>query len=167
MKDLDILYILGNWNEEMHAPESIMVELYERIDKEYKNPTKYHIKVSLQTHSVTVIFLSDHQEVFSVDIVPAYIYSKNEFNDDKYMIPEVIRRKHGKNRLEYYDLLDQEHRKMGWLNTDPKGYIEIAKRVNKDNPDFRKAVKLIKSWKNSCKNKYEHFELKSFILSRL
>lgn len=167
LHDLDILYILGNWEEQNHNPQKLLEELLNKIESNYQNPTNYKIEISLQTHSVTVIFKdNDNEEIFSVDIVPAYIFSKNEFQQDTYKVPEVLKQKH-KNRQNFYKKLSEEHKEMSWIHTDPRGYIEVAKQVNESNNDFRKTVKFIKSWKNSCKDKYEDFKLKSFHIEQV
>ena len=167
LHDLDILYILGNWNEQNHSPQELLEELLLKIENEYSNPANYKIEILLQTHSVTVVFRNDDEEIFSVDIVPAYIFSQNEFKQDTYKVPEVIREKHGKNRIEFYKKLTQEHKEMDWVKTDPRGYIEMAKKINQTNDDFRKTVKFIKAWKNSCENKYENFKFKSFHIEQV
>lgn len=167
LHDLDILYILGNWEEQNHNPQKLLEELLKKIKSDYQNPTNYRIDISLQTHSVTVIFKNNNdEEIFSVDIVPAYIFSKNEFQQDTYKVPELLRQKH-KNRQNFYKKLSEEHKEMSWIHTDPRGYIEVAKQVNESNNDFRKTVKFIKAWKNSCKNKYDDFKLKSFHIEQV
>lgn len=162
LHDLDILYILGDWNEQNHSPQKSLEELLTKIENDYVNPTNYKIEISLQTHSVTVVFKdNNNEEVFSIDIVPAYIFSTNEFQQDTYKVPEVLRRKHGKGRKEFYEKLSEEHREMNWIHTDPRGYIKVAKQVNQSNDDF------IKAWKNSCKKKYDDFKLKSFHIEQV
>jgi len=166
--DLDLLYFLGNWDKNSHNPSTALQNLYSKINKEYKNPTKYETNISLQTHSVTVLYIDNNIEVFSVDIVPAYFFSKNEFNDDTYKVPEVIRKKHGKNRIEFYQKLSQEHKEMAWITSDPKGYIKVAAEIDKiTNGEFRKTVKIIKAWKNNLSNKDENLKLKSFHVEQI
>lgn len=168
LHDLDILYILGNWDEKNHTPYTLLKELFVKIDKNYVNPTNYKIEKSLQTHSVTVVFKDkNNNEIISIDIVPAYVFSKNEFKQDKYKVPEVIRKSHGEKRSNFYKKLQEEHQEMNWITSDPRGYIEIAERVNQANNDFRKTVKFIKAWKNSCKEKYKDFKLKSFHIEQV
>ena len=70
--DLDILYLLGPWNENQHEPSEILEKLSRQIKESYENPTKCELEVSLQTHSITVSFFNSGEEVFAVDIVPAY-----------------------------------------------------------------------------------------------
>ena len=130
LHDLDILYILGNWDNRQSNPFQSLKNLLEKLKREYKNPTTYEIKISLQTHSVTITFKDNDKEVFSVDIVPAYIVDKNEFEKDIYRVPEILNRKHGKQRSIFYEQLAQHKKQMNWINTDPRGYIEIAKQVN-------------------------------------
>lgn len=165
--DLDILYSLGNWDEQSYDPAEALQNLYSKIKDDYENPTGYKIEISLQTHSITISFKENNEEIFSVDIVPAYIFSKNEFNNDIYKVPEILRQKHGKQRTEYYQRLLSKQLEMGWIVSDPNGYIEIARRLNKSNQDFRKTVKFIKAWKNSCKMKDDDFKLKSFHIEQV
>lgn len=168
VKDLDILYFLGNWDEHTHDPSTALQSVYTKIQNDYENPTDYVIKIQLQTHSVTVAFLDNNEEIFSVDVVPAYVFSKNNFNEDTYKVPEVIIKKHGKNRVEYYKKLSQEHKEMKWITSDPRGYTKIASCTDKDSSgEFRKSVKLIKKWKNSLINKDQELKLKSFHLEQV
>ena len=78
--DLDVLYVIGNWDENTHDPTTILQALASRFD-EYLNPTNYRVELAPpQTHSISILFKdTSGEEVFSVDIVPAYIFSKNEF----------------------------------------------------------------------------------------
>ena len=166
--DLDILYFLGDWNENSHDPATALQNLKSKLLSEYKNPTNYKIEISIQTHSVTLVFKDNSEELFSVDIVPAYTFSKNEFNEDTYKVPEVIRKRHGKNRVEYYQMLSQEHKEMGWINSDPRGYIKVASEIDKSTDgEFRKTVKIIKAWKNNLVDKDQTLELKSFHLEQI
>jgi len=165
--DLDILYILGEWNEYQHDPQSSLSELFKYVKADYENPTKYSIKVSLQTHSVTVAYLDGDEEVFSVDVVPAYVFSKNEYQLDTYKVPEILRKKHGEKRTEFYQQLTAKRRQMGWINSDPRGYIQVATEINKTSNDFRKSVKFVKAWANSYKAKYDDFKMKSFHIEQL
>jgi hypothetical protein len=167
LHDLDVLYIIGNWEENNHNASETLKLLYSKIQREYQNPTKLTLVLSLQSHSINLSYKDSEKEIFSVDIVPAYIISKNEFNDDIYMVPEVIRKKHGKPRNEYYQRLLTESAEMDWIISDPRGYIEIAKRVNQSNKDFRRTVKFIKAWKYYCKEKNNEFGLKSFHIEQV
>lgn len=167
LHDLDVLYLLGPWRQEMHDPADALKALYGRILKSYKNPTRFKVKATLQTHSVSIIFEENDEEVFSVDIVPAYANGMNEFGQDMYRVPEVIRQKHGKQRAAFYVSFAQARREMQWIASDPRGYIEVASRVNQSNPDFRRAVKFVKAWKYACAEKHEDFPLKSFHLEQV
>jgi len=166
--DLDILYILGYWNENNHDSSTILERLNTQIKERYKNPTDYEIKVIPQTHSVTISYSEDNSEIFSVDIVPAYIFSKNDFNEDTYKVPEVIREKRGKNRNEYYRKLIQENNQMGWISSDPRGYIKVASNTDETTKgEFRKTVKIIKKWNNNLDDKDNNLKLKSFHLEQI
>ena len=166
--DLDILYVLGNWDENSHDPTITLQELNTKINENYENPTDYKIEISLQTHSATVSYLENDEEIFSVDIVPAYIFLKNEFGEDTYKFPEVVRKKHGKNRTEYYQKLSQEHKEMSWIASDPRGYIKIASETDQlTNGEFRKTAKIIKKWKNNLADADNNLKLKSFHLEQV
>jgi len=56
---------------------------------------------------------------------------------------------------------------MQWIASDPRGYIEVAKRVNNANSDFRRTAKFAKAWKNVCKELSDDFPLKSFHIEQL
>lgn len=165
--DLDILYVMGDWNENKHSPESALQSLYSRINTEFKNPTALTLKTSLQTHSITVVFSQGNAEILSVDIVPAFVLSKNEFGDDIYKVPEIVRLRHGQKRTDYYKSLAQTGGEPGWIASDPRSYIKIAQEINHGNNDFRKVVKFIKAWKHSCQAKNPNFKLKSFHIEQM
>lgn len=164
--DLDILYVIGTWDENNHTPFTVLQHLFDKISKEYVNPTPYTIKKSLQTHSVTVEFFSESRIILSVDIVPAYSYSKNEFGLNTYKVPEVIKEKAHAKRKGYYTKLQLERRDMSWIKSDPRGYIKIATNVGR-NTDFRKTVKLVKRWKSNLQKKDDSLKLKSFHLEQV
>jgi hypothetical protein len=127
------------------------------------NPSPYELKVSRQSHSVVMAFYDNEEEIFSTDIVPAYACGANEFGDDVYMVPELLVHAHQARR----QLVLRSHESgipVGWLKSDPRGYITEARNLNADNSDFRKAVKIVKFWKNGCKLRDENFPLKSFDL---
>ncbi len=145
-----------------------MLQLEIEIDKNYQNPTPYEIKISPQTHSITVAYFWNGEEVFSVDIVPAYAFSKNEFGDDVYMVPEILGKKHGKDRIEHYRRIAMEHRAAQWIASDPLGYIRIASRVDGvTGGEFRKTTKIIKKWKNNLAEADSSLKLKSFHLEQV
>lgn len=165
--DLDILYFLGTWDEAHHDPTAAIESLRTKIENDYVNPTDFTTKVSLQTHSVTVVFLMNGGEEFAVDIVPAYIHGKNEFNDDMYMVPEIVKRSH-RNRVSYYEELSKQNRQMGWLASDPRGYITVASNVDEETKgEFRKTAKLIKKWKDNLVDADDSLKLKSFHLEQI
>ena len=166
--DLDILYVSGNWDGGNQDPSIVLHWLYCEIDRNYRNPTQYEIQISFQTHSITVAYLSYGEEVFSVDIVPAYAFSKNEFGEDVYMVPEILRKKHGKDRAEHYERIALEHREAEWIRSDPLGYIRIASKIDQTtNGEFRKTTKIIKKWKNNLADEDNNLKLKSFHLEQV
>ncbi|MDH5442148.1 MAG: hypothetical protein OEX08_00890, partial [Candidatus Nomurabacteria bacterium] len=142
--------------------ESLQILLNE-INSSYVNPTEYTKKVSLQTHSIAVEFWEGTQIILSVDIVPAYIYSTNEFSQDTYKVPEVIKEKnHAKRNVMGWDSSNAD----SWINSDPRGYIKIATDVGLNN-DFRKTVKSVKKWKDNLHSQNEFLKLKSFHLEQV
>lgn len=166
--DLDILYVIGEWSEKSHDPSVALQQLAAKIKRDYKNPTRNEVMVSLQTHSITVSYLQGGEEYFSVDIVPAYVFSRNEFGEDMYKVPEVVRERRGKNRIEYYQRSAAEHREIGWISSDPRGYITIAAIVDQlSGGEFRKTVKIIKKWKNNLEEADSGLKLKSFHLEQV
>ncbi len=161
--DLDILYILGQWSENSHDPSETLKKLFSQINSDYVNPTSLTVSSSLQAHSVTVIYSKDDEEVFSVDIVPAYSYGKNEFQQDTYMVPEILKEKNHDFRKSMTWDSNNIH---DWIKSDPRGYIKVATLVGQ-NQDFRKVVKLVKKWKNNLNDFDEKLKLKSFHLEQV
>ncbi|MEX1014234.1 MAG: hypothetical protein WDZ80_03690 [Candidatus Paceibacterota bacterium] len=161
--DLDILYILGSWDENNHIPSATLQNLFNEINSSYVNPTNYTKKVSLQTHSITVEFWENTNMILSVDVVPAYSHGKNEYNQDTYRVPEVIKEKnHAKRNVLTWNASDS----YSWINSDPRGYIKIATEVGV-NTDFRKTVKFVKRWKNTLCDQDQDLKLKSFHLEQV
>ncbi|HJP90766.1 MAG TPA: hypothetical protein VJ875_02350 [Pyrinomonadaceae bacterium] len=164
--DLDVLYVLGNWGGVVPNPTNALAELKERIAKCFVNPTSFAIQVSVQTHSVTIAFLRGDEEVFAVDIVPAYRRGHNDFGEDMYMVPEILTRGHQRRR-QLYEELSRTQRGMNWIASDPRGYIHAAGDLNSQNADFRKSVKFPKAWKAACRRVDPNFKLKSFHIEQV
>ncbi len=165
--DLDILYILGNYDPQNVDPRAILKQLQEDIRTKFKNPTKYKYDIELQTHSIAVTFLENNKEIFFVDIVPSYISDcKNEFGDDTYWVPEIANVGYSK-RNAYYQQLSENSSTVSWIKSDPRGYISLAQTVNQQSDDFRKVVKFLKTWKFECKKLYDDFKLKSFHIEQV
>jgi hypothetical protein len=163
LHDLDILFDLGEWDEDSHNPVLALDTLYGLITEDFENPTDFEIDTSLQTHSVTITLSGDETPIFSVDIVPAYSYGKNEFDQNKYKVPEILKEKdHHRRKSRMWDAKESN----SWINSDPRGYIKLA-TIAGENPDFRKAVKIIKKWKNNLKDIDDNLKLKSFHLEQL
>ena len=129
LHDLDILYVLGEWDTAFSNPDpsELLKNLAQKISNEYISPTSYSIKVSVQSHSVSVSFQQNGDEKFAVDIVPAYTFVKNNCGQDTYKVPEVITKKRGQQRKEFFESLSIDGRAMGWINSDPRGYISVAR----------------------------------------
>jgi hypothetical protein len=166
LHDLDVLYVLGIQGEDTSSANSVLRDLQQILQRDYKNPTRYNFKISLQTHSISITFMEGEEEVFAVDIVPAYISGSNEFGEDTYLVPEIFSKSH-RAKMRRYEELAERHQAMTWINSDPRGYIHVARDVNDVNPDFRKAVKIAKAWKQACCEASESFKLKSFHLEQV
>lgn len=161
--DLDVLYVLGQWDENNHSPEATLRNLHRLLGTNYINPTRLTTRVSLQTHSVTIEYSSGTNVVLSVDIVPAYTFLTNEYQLPTYRVPEVIRQSsHEKRHSTPWDSSQES----GWIHSDPRGYIAAATAVGV-NSDFRKAVKIAKDWKNKLKAEDKDLKLKSFHLEQV
>ncbi|MFH1909591.1 MAG: hypothetical protein ABIJ72_00120 [bacterium] len=168
--DLDILYILENWDEDAHNSSEALENLIETLKNNYENPTNYTAEfASRQTHSVGVLFKdASGDEIISVDIIPSYIFSTNEFGEDTYKIPEVAKKRHGSGRNDFYQELSREHKEMGWISSDPRGYIKVASETDtRTNGEFRKTIKIIKRWKDNLADENENLKLKSFHIEQV
>jgi hypothetical protein len=166
LHDLDVLYRMGRWPGNLPNPAKVLQQLKGRIEKEFKNPTRLTLRITLQTHSITITFLRGAEEFFSVDVVPAYTFDTNEFGQDMYMVPEISLHRQARRSAFYRDLA-RAGGAMNWIKSDPRGYIEVARRVNERNGDFRKSAKFVKAWKSSCKEINEDFKLKSFHIEQV
>lgn len=166
LKDLDVLYSLGVWTGRPDAGTTLS-SLKAKLEKEFHNPTPFAIRIALQTHSITITFVDDNKsQRFAVDIVPAYERATNEFGDSMYMVPEIAKTAHAR-RHQLYEEAARGLRKIGWLRSDPRGYITVATRVNNRNPDFRKSVKLPKAWRAEAKRRDDSFALKAFHIEQV
>ena len=165
--DLDILYILGKWDENSHDPSTTLRQLDAKIKQDYENPTNYEIKSSLQTHSVTVSYIEKTRRYFQL-ILSLLIFFKNEFDQDTYKVPEIVKERHGRSRIEYYQRIYTERKEMGWISSDPRGYIKIAANTDQlTNGEFRKTVKIIKKWRSNLEEADNNLKLKSFHLEQV
>lgn len=166
LHDLDVLYILGIQGEDTSSADRALSELQRTLQRSFKNPGRYTFVISRQTHSITISFNEGDEEVFAVDIVPAYISGTNEFGQDTYLVPEIFSKSH-RAKVRRYEELAESHQPMTWINSDPRGYIQVAREVNETNEDFRKAVKIAKAWKQACCEANANFKLKSFHLEQV
>lgn len=165
--DLDVLFILGKWDKTEPKPFNALSTLKTRLEKELVAPKGFLFMVKLQTHSITIKFIRNNEQVFAVDIVPALVTeAKNEFDDDIYLVPEILRLGHQR-RLKKYKRVEENIDRIDWILTDPRGYISVASALNKENDDFRKSVKIPKKWKCVSKERDNGFKLKSFHIEQI
>ena len=165
LHDLDVLYEIAKWSPDVD-PGAVLREVHANLSQNFVNPTLCQYSISLQTHSVTITFASNGSEVFSVDVVPAYTLELNEFGKPKYMVPEITRLQKAK-RSDLYKDVASGQRKIGWIKSDPKGYNQQSTDLNAKNDDYRKTVKFVKGWRNSCKSLDEDFPIKSFHIEQI
>lgn len=158
VEDLDVLYIAGEYSDFVDEPLAQLRELADILEGHFRK-TGYNFKIDPpQSHSVCLNF---PERGFSVDIVPAYKWGQNEFDDPVFKVPEIMNRGHSK-RADLYQRRRTQGRRVGWILSDPLGYIKVAQITDENNSDFRKATKLIKRWKFGAKNLDENVKLKSF-----
>lgn len=165
--DLDVIYSADEWPGQEPDDSKILADLKSRLETDLVAPDGLRFVVELQTHSVTVSFRREDEEVFAVDVVPAWTTGIiNEFGDDVYRVPEILLRGH-RSRLRLYRRLQEFGGHIGFILSDPKGYIGVAAVTNGVNSDFRKAVKFAKKWKWWAKQADEDFKLKSFHIEQI
>jgi len=169
LHDLDIIYIAGKFDPNNLNPQAMLYSLQRTLESNFKNPTRYQVKISLQTHSITFSFMENGTEKIAVDIVPALISGdKNEFGDDIYFVPEILNVSRRNRQLLYESLVKARKNEVEWwIRSDPRGYIKATLCLDKVNSDFRKTAKFVKRWKHNCKEKNEEFGLKSFHVEQL
>lgn len=110
-----------------------------------------------QSHSVKISF--PKKEKFSIDVVPAVKSgSKNKNQDDIYLVPEIQQARHKR----WDEIYKQRNGKLRWILSDPKFYLNQAKKLNALNTSYRKTVKLVKNWRRACNSGLTDFELQSF-----
>jgi hypothetical protein len=167
MHDLDVLYVIGDMTSFTDNPGSVLSNLQKVLQNYFHQNTKYKINVSFQTHSVTISFLETNgEEYFAIDVVPAFINGTNEFDLDTYVVPEILKVRR-KKRADYYRSMISAHSKIGWIKSDPRGYIKLATNINDKNSDYRKAIKFAKKWKQNAVDINNDFKLKSFHIEQL
>jgi hypothetical protein len=166
--DLDVLYTADKWPGIEPNAAPVVADIKGRLEKELVSPPGLAFAVNLQTHSVTTSFTRDGEEVFAVDVVPAWTtgLKNKEFGDDIYRVPEIILEGH-RGRAETYKRLAQQGGMIRYILSDPKGYIGVAARLNEANEDFRKSVKIPKKWKQVAKEANDEFKLKSFHIEQI
>lgn len=138
-------------------PSEILQKLAVTIRAAYAKAGR-KVTVVVQSHSIGIYFGT--KDDFSIDLVPALAAGRtNEFGDDIYWVPEIARLSKTR-RLRHYEL--RQH--VGWMLSDPRGYIEDARRLNEQNESFRKVAKFSRKWRRGCKTENSEFRLKSFHL---
>ncbi|MCD6495604.1 hypothetical protein J7K60_06065 [Candidatus Bipolaricaulota bacterium] len=168
LNDLDVIWVIPTGirrklEEKSLTMDVALSDVTERLRDEYHKAGR-SVKITPQSHSIMIEFL-DLAGDFSIDIVPAYeLTETNEFGDPLYRISEVglmSRRQRGA----FYETHDASI-PVDWIKTDPRGYIEQARRTNKLSGSFRRATKLLKKWKVAWRGKTNfkstEFKLKSF-----
>ena len=135
---------------------NVLSELAGRLREEYKQRNIQVMKIDAQTHSVSIYF-GPTEDDFSIDIVPAVPDGVNNFGEQTYLVPEIIKF-HKNVRLKMYS----EKRPMSWIKSDPRGYIKEATVLNNANKNYRHSVKFCKKWKWHLTDRYPNLKFKSF-----
>jgi hypothetical protein len=154
--DLDIIYVTDDV-----AVESDPAKMIRDLEEKIKTVGLPGVtKINRQSHSVEILFDDWQKGVFSVDVVPAIELQEEKDGEKLFKVPEILMTNRAK-RAEMY--LHSQDRPIGWVKTDPKGYINQATNINNQNANFRHCVKLLKSWKHvACKGYGDQLKLKSF-----
>lgn len=164
--DLDVLFVMGPWRGTMPDPAAALAGLQRTLKDAFRSPTSHRPEISLQTHSVNIALFEGTREIFSVDVVPALVDGMNEFGDDTYRVPEIIREGH-RVRREIEVAAARGTRTIAWIRSDPRGYTTVASRLNDANEDFRRAVKFVKGWRRVSRMSQPSFALKSFHVEQI
>ncbi|MGH7196488.1 MAG: SMODS domain-containing nucleotidyltransferase [Candidatus Saccharimonadales bacterium] len=163
--DLDVIYPVSDASVKDN-PSLLLRNLLANLQLKYKNSTTKIKRIYAQTHSVTIEFEGSPEETFSIDVVPAIeLAEKNDYEQPLYQVPEIVKlNKH--NREERYK--NASTNPIGWIKSDPRGYVQAAYELNDLNANFRHATKLLKGWRHACKIAYgDSFRLKSFHLEQI
>ncbi len=168
LHDVDVLFVAGQFDPNAINPKAILQELQTSIQQKFLNPTLFQTNIAVQSHSVTIQFLDRGKEKFAVDVVPAFSSAaKNDAGDDIFWVPEILNVSKPNREERYAQLAKSNRRELDWwIKSDPLGYIRESAHLDQLNPDFRKAAKIVKSWKNNCRSKDKSFPLKSFHLEQ-
>lgn len=167
VKDIDILYRLPLDTPLLYSPSILLQHIKELLESEWKDKSG-KIFFTLQSHSLKVEFSNKH---FTVDIVPAItLEQRNEFGDPLFFVPEIAYFSHS-NRKNYYRQILDSNIPMSWKCSDPLGYISRTTLLNQSNSDFRKSIKIIKTWNTYCKKNlwndkgFKSFHLECFLFN--
>lgn len=139
----------------------VLNDLKTKLEEEYMKLNRI-VSFGIQSHSVTIEFdiPLEGGEIFqfSIDVVPGIeLEEQDKFDENMFLIPEIGLMSKYKRLLKY-----ESKERINWVKSDPRGYIEYARRMNEDNKLFRKITKFLKSWKRKQKHLFEDFKLKSF-----
>lgn len=159
-KDLDVIWVCAD-ERITREPRPILDSLVQMLSEAYRQNSMERVKLVVQDHSITIIFVDDPDE-FAIDVVPAAVMSQeNEFGDPIYCVPEIQKLSH-RQRKSFTGTAT-------WIYSDPKGYIVEAQKLE-DGTDgrFRKVAKVVKAWRQKHKKELgDAFRLKSFHVEQL
>lgn len=158
--DLDVLFTVGRWTGSAPDPAAILREL-ESVLQGFRTQTFGKPVITVQTHSVTLSFVVNGEEVFAVDVVPALEDGKNEFGEPMYRVPEIVRFGHTARRRFELEVKRNE-RAINWIKSDPRGYASAGRVLHERNSDFRPSARFVKGWRARVKQRRPNFALKAF-----
>ena len=156
--DLDIIYVVNDPTIKQD-PLKYMRELCVKLEKAGLPDIE---DLTVQTHSVTITFKLKGDVHFSIDIVPALeLPERNHpYGDPLYEVPEILKMNKRHREQRYSKAVGNP---IGWVKTDPRGYISAATDLNDANSSFRHATKFGKGWRHACKVEFdENYRFKSF-----
>jgi len=174
VNDLDVIWVMPN---ELRSDIQTIQKDVKSILDEYSQLIQsgflgkgVPVKTTPQEHSILIEF-KERSDNLTMDVVPAVKLEQSRVDTvgkPFYAIPEV-----GIKKRQYRTKIIEEFKSMGksvrWIKTDPKGYRELGKVMQKRHPYFKPVVKILKKWKNNVKKRYAdgEFKLKSFHIEQI
>lgn len=163
LNDIDIFWVLDKKSEifQKSLIGQDQIDIHKVLDDLEKHLTEHYrntpAKIIKGEHSVGIYFYGNRDK-FSADVVPAIPQ-----DDGKFRIPKTAHMSVWKRRAYYQEAHNFDEIK--WILSHPKAYIEECQHLDDlTDGNFRHAVRIVKSWRRSCKKADDSIKLKSFHL---
>lgn len=178
--DLDVIWVMPeSWQQSITKAFAVafnkqdfsydvsqpLEELANYLREEYR---KIGVRVEIddsQRHAVKISFPDDDssKDPFTIDVVPAVKSGRKQAGNDLFLVPEIQKAPHSKREK----IVKDRGGRVKWIFSNPKFYLDQAKRINDVNDSYRKAVKFVKTWRRACNASLLDFELQSFHLEQV